>query len=176
MIVTHTINSPVGALTLAGRDAHLTGLWLEGQKHFASTLDDKNNKKGYLPLFQAVEDWLDIYFSGKDPGAPPPLLPAGTPFQQAVWQILCQIPYGETCTYSDIATHLAQDTENPRRTSARAVGSAVARNPISILIPCHRVVGKNRQLVGYAGGLAVKQQLLQLEAGAWPLPADKHSK
>lgn len=153
-------SSPVGRLTLASNGTHITGLWKAGQKHYASTLGNGSAEKP-LPVFAGAVQWLDAYFSGKDPGPRPPLQPYGSPFRQAVWQDLLHIPYGATTTYGDIARRLAHTLDKP--TSPRAVGSAVAHNPISILIPCHRVLARGGGLSGYAGGADTKVKLLMLE-------------
>lgn len=152
--------SPAGLLTLASDGAHLTGLWIEGQAHFGAGLPDQSREKA-LPIFQQTARWLDAYFSGSKPGALPPLKPQGSPFRQAVWQILRGIPYGQTISYAEIARRLSASTGRPA--SPRAVGGAVAHNPISILIPCHRVLGKDGSLTGYAGGIQRKKLLLSLE-------------
>jgi methylated-DNA-[protein]-cysteine S-methyltransferase len=155
------IKSPVGTLTVSSDGANISGLWLEGQKYFARTLEKDVLEKN-LPIFENVQKWLDMYFSGKEPDFMPPLLPKGSPFQRSVWNNLCKIPYGKTTTYGELAGQV--ELENKAgRTSARAVGGAVGHNPISILIPCHRVLGKNGDLTGYAGGVAVKIKLLELE-------------
>ena len=151
--------SPVGTLYLAADGAALTGLWIEGQKYFGATLPEDVKEKP-LPVFDAARAWLDDYFAGKVPPAPPPLAPAGTPFRRAVWRLLLEIPYGQTTTYGDLARRL-QARGLPA--AAQPVGGAVGHNPISILIPCHRVVGADGSLTGYAGGLDVKRKLLELE-------------
>ncbi|GHU06307.1 methylated-DNA--protein-cysteine methyltransferase [Spirochaetia bacterium] len=152
------IKSPIGLLTVASDGKNISGLWIEGQKYFARTLEKETCEKT-LPVFDDLRKWLDVYFSGKAPGFLPPLAPKGTPFQQSVWKNLCKIPYGKTLTYGGIAA-LITGREN---TSARAVGGAVGHNPISILVPCHRVIGQNGSLTGYAGGMDVKEKLLRLE-------------
>ncbi|MBR6027593.1 MAG: methylated-DNA--[Clostridia bacterium] len=153
--------SPLGGITLASDGEALTGLWFEGQEHFAETLDRRHIEKG-LPVFDETLRWLENYFSGKAPDFTPKLAPRGTPFRRAVWEILLDIPYGRTMTYGEIAARLSERT-GQARTSARAVGCAVARNPISLIIPCHRVLGSGGRLTGYAGGLERKAGLLQLE-------------
>jgi methylated-DNA-[protein]-cysteine S-methyltransferase len=158
---THNINSPIGTLTVSSDGTNVIGLWIEGQKYFARTLEDGALEKN-LPIFESAREWFDIYFSGKRPGFTPPLMPKGSSFQKSVWDALCKIPYGETTTYGRIANEIEQ-VNNGKPTSARAVGGAVGHNPISILIPCHRVVGKNNDLTGYAGGLHRKRELLKLE-------------
>ena len=147
--------SPLGPILLAADETGLTGLWFEGQKYFPSFLGVDYQEKETPVLTETVR-WLDVYFSGKDPDILPPLHPQGSPFRQAVWNILLTIPRGQTMTYGEIARRLGVH-------SAQAVGGAVGHNPISILIPCHRVVGSDGSLTGYAGGLDRKTRLLQLE-------------
>ena len=147
--------SPLGPILLAADETGLTGLWFEGQKYFPSFLGVDYQEKE-TPVLTETARWLDVYFSGKDPGFLPPLHPQGSPFRQAVWNILLTIPRGQTMTYGEIARRL--DVH-----SAQAVGGAVGHNPISILIPCHRVVGSDGSLTGYAGGFDRKTRLLQLE-------------
>ena len=154
------IPSPLGVLTIAGDGKHLTGLWMEDQKYFAAALDSGAEEKA-LPLFEDVSRWLSLYFQGTQPDFSPPLAPSGSPFRRAVLEKLCAIPYGEVTTYGAIARQLEQETG--KHVSARAVGGAVGHNPISLLIPCHRVVGRNGSLTGYAGGLQRKRFLLALE-------------
>ncbi len=153
--------SPLGDITLASDGDALTGLWLEGQKYYAYGLDRVREEKD-LPVFQQTREWLDLYFSGKEPGFTPPLLLQGSDFQKKVWAILATIPYGQTRTYGDIAQEVAQKRGRAKM-SAQAVGGAVGRNPISIIVPCHRVVGTNGNLTGYAGGIQKKIALLKLE-------------
>lgn len=164
MDYTHSISSPVGRLTVASDGHAITGLWLEGQKYYAATLE-KSNELRDLPVFELVQNWLRIYFSGKQPEFSVPLAPRGSPFRKEVWNMLCDIPYGTVTTYGSIAARM-QDTGKDRHTSARAVGGAVGHNPISILIPCHRVIGSDGSLTGYAGGIDRKIQLLTLEHAA----------
>ena len=152
--------SPLGKLTLASDGEAITGLWLPGQKYFASTLAFDAPKDGTLPVFAQAAQWLDAYFGGKPFPALPPLSPAGTPFRRAVWELLLEIPYATTTTYGALAERLAQ---RGIYTSPRAVGGAVGHNPISILIPCHRVLSSDGSLTGYAGGLEAKRFLLELE-------------
>ena len=158
--ITH-YHSPLGKITLAADKTGLTGLWFEGQKYFALHLEPEHEEKE-LPVFADAKRWLDIYFSGKEPDFIPPLHPTGSAFRQAVWQILLQIPYGQTTTYGEIAKKLAK-MQNASHMSAQAVGGAVGHNEISIIIPCHRVVGTNGSLTGYAGGIDKKVELLTLE-------------
>jgi methylated-DNA-[protein]-cysteine S-methyltransferase len=156
----HTIQSPAGLLTVSSDGRNVCGLWIAGQKYFLKTLGDDVLEQD-LPIFEQVRSWLDIYFSGREPDFMPPLAPKGSPFQQSIWRRLRQIPYGQTRSYGEIAG--LPGMGDSKNTSPRAVGSAVGRNPISILIPCHRVVGRDGNLVGYAGGIDIKAKLLQLE-------------
>ena len=161
MIYTYKYKSPLGHILLAADEVGITGLWFEGQKYFANILPDKHIPQETEILTEAKK-WLDVYFSGEEPKFTPPLHPDGSTFRQAVWQILLQIPYGQTITYGEIARKLAE-TKNTSRMSAQAVGGAVGHNEISIIIPCHRVVGTNGSLTGYAGGIDKKISLLKLE-------------
>ncbi|MBQ8851387.1 MAG: methylated-DNA--[Oscillibacter sp.] len=154
--------SPVGLLTLASDGEALTGLWLKGQKYFASTLPEDAPTDDSLPVFTQAKAWLDAYFADETLPPMPPLAPTGTPFRKAVWELLLEIPYGTTTTYGDLAAKLNSQGYS---TAPRAVGGAVGHNPISILIPCHRVLGADGSLTGYAGGYAAKQFLLELEQG-----------
>ena len=153
--------SPLGGITLASDGEALTGLWFNGQKYFAQTLD-KENTGSELLIFEQTIKWLDIYFSGKAPDFTPPLNLKTTEFCKSVCKIMLTIPYGQTMTYGEIAGIIAKQ-KNLTRMSAQAVGGAVGRNPISIIIPCHRVIGANGSLTGYAGGLDKKIKLLKLE-------------
>ncbi|MBR6654915.1 MAG: methylated-DNA--[Oscillospiraceae bacterium] len=148
--------SPVGMLTVASDGESIIGLWLERQKYFAATLNGDVSEKE-LPVFDEARRWLDIYFSGREPQFLPPIAPRGSEFRRAVWEELLRIPYGETVSYGEIARRLGG------KTSARAVGGAVGHNPISIIIPCHRVVGAKGNLTGYAGGVEKKVKLLEIE-------------
>ncbi len=161
MQYTHCRPSLLGNIFMAADDEGITGLWLEGQKYFALSLD-KNNEKKPLPVFELAGQWLDIYFSGREPSFTPPLHLIGTPFQMEVWSILLSIPYGKTMTYGQIAAIIAKK-RGLSRMSAQAVGGAVGHNPISIIVPCHRVIGTNGSLTGYAGGIDKKAALLVLE-------------
>lgn len=156
--------SPLGDMLLAADDAGLTGLWFEGQKYFALGLD-KVHEEREVPLFDVAKGWLDRYFSGKEPDFSVPLHFTGTAFQNEVWEILCTIPRGQTMTYGEVAERLAGKRGGM---SPRAVGGAVGRNRISILVPCHRVVGADGSLTGYAGGLDRKRALLTLEGTGSP--------
>lgn len=165
MIYIWTYDSPLGKLTLAEENGGLIGLWMEGQKYYPEQLQACWEK---TPLLAQMEGWLDRYFAGEQPECTQLLLnPRGTEFQQQVWALLREIPYGKTATYASIAQQIAQIRGVPHM-SSQAVGNAVGHNPISILIPCHRVLGTKGQLTGYAGGLERKQWLLDWESH--PLP------
>ena len=153
--------SPLGDILLAADDVGLTGLWFEGQKYFALRLDPEHTGQE-TPVLEQARRWLDVYFSGREPDFSVPLHFIGTAFQKEVWELLCEIPYGQTCTYGEIAGKLAS-RRGLRHLSAQAVGGAVGHNAVSIIVPCHRVVGKNGSLTGYAGGLDKKEALLRLE-------------
>lgn len=156
-------DSPVGKLLLSSDGENLTGLWIENQKYYARGLKQDAERKDEIAVFQQAKEWLSAYFAEKKPAISElPLKPYGTLFQQNVWELLQEIPYGETTTYAEIAKKIAA-AQSRDSMSAQAVGSAVGRNPISIIIPCHRVVGTSGSLTGYAGGLDVKVQLLELE-------------
>ena len=154
--------SPLGGMLLAADDVGLTGLWFEGQKHFARRLGSAREERE-LALFGEVKRWLDMYFSGKEPDFMPPLHMIGTAFEREVWDILRAIPYGQTTTYGAIAAQLAK-RRGLAHMSAQAVGGAVGRNPISVIVPCHRVLGADGSLTGYAGGIERKRRLLALES------------
>ena len=157
------IQTPLGEVRLRSDGKSLTGLWFVGQVN-----DAKDNRdieiKDDLPIVEQVETGLESYFSGKQTPITIPLQPKGTNFQERVWQMLQEISYGETMTYGEIAQRIAKE-KGVATYSAQAVGQAVGKNPISILIPCHRVLGKNGTLTGYAGGVHRKEQLLKLERG-----------
>ena len=153
--------SPIGKILLAADDTGLTGLWFGGQKYFGLYLD-KEHEERELPVFEQAKQWLDVYFSGREPDFKVPLHFIGTDFQKEVWEILYSIPYGQTTTYGEIAKQLAAK-RGLEHMSAQAVGGAVSHNEISILVPCHRVVGTNGSLTGYAGGIDKKIALLKLE-------------
>lgn len=154
-------DSPLGKILLAGDERGLTGLWFEGEKFYARNLSPEH-KEGDPPVFKDARRWLDMYFSGEKPDFTPPLHMIGTAFQTAVWEILLKIPYGQTTTYGAIAEILAERKKTAKM-SAQAVGGAVGHNEISVIIPCHRVVGTNGSLTGYAGGLDRKIKLLEQE-------------
>ena len=161
MDYTHHYVSPLGGITMASDGEYLTGLWFDGQKYFADTLSVQHDEKD-LDVFRRTDNWLDIYFSGKEPNFTPPLRMKGTEFRQEVWQILLTIPFGKTMTYGEIAKVLA-NRRGIKSMSAQAVGGAIGHNPISLIIPCHRVIGTNGALTGYAGGLEKKAWLLDME-------------
>lgn len=163
MYYSTTCDSPLGCITLASDGDSLIGLWIEGQKYFAGSIKDKLIEQPALPVFALTKDWLNSYFSGKKPSLSElPLHPIGSAFQQAVWQILCDIPYDSLTTYGEIAKRIAI-SYGKEHMSAQAVGGAVGHNPISIIIPCHRVVGATGSLTGYAGGIDTKIKLLKHE-------------
>ncbi len=161
MDYTAEYRSILGKILLASDGESLTGLWFFGAKHFAAGLGSERQSKE-LPIFDRVREWLDTYFSGREPDFMPPLLLRGTDFQKEVWNLLRKIPYGQTATYGEISKRLAA-VRGVERMSARAVGAAVGRNPISIIVPCHRVIGANGSLTGYAAGTDKKAFLLNLE-------------
>lgn len=162
--------SPLGNILLEADETGLTGIWFEGQKYFplsiSTELKEAEIPEGKILLFERAKEWLDIYFSGRQPDFSLPLHVTGSVFQKEVWNILCSIPYGQTMTYGDIAKQLAAKRGIPHM-SAQAVGGAVGRNKIAILIPCHRVIGANGSLTGYAGGIDKKEKLLALEQAKW---------
>ncbi len=153
--------SPLGDLVLASDGTSLTGCWFVDQKYFPKLLNT-NNLQISLPVIQETVRWLDLYFDGKIPNFTPPLAPPGSPFRKSVWSILLTIPYGQTMAYGEVAAAFARE-KGLSMMSAQAVGGAVGHNPISLIIPCHRVVGHHGQLTGYGGGLHRKQWLLELE-------------
>ncbi len=159
-------DSPLGGITLASDGTALTGLWFDGQKYYGTVLGEKHEDRS-LPVFEQAVEWLGIYFRGKAPDFTPPLSLRATAFRQAVWKILLTIPFGQTMTYGEIAQRIARQ-RGLRQMSARATGGAIGHNPISLIIPCHRVVGTNGRLTGYAGGLHRKQYLLALEGVSLP--------
>ena len=161
MISTCHYESPLGGILLAADEMGLTGLWFDGEKYLADQLPAVHRVQE-TPVLTAAKRWLDIYFSGKEPDFTPPLHPIGSAFRQSVWEILLQIPYGKTTTYGEIARQLSEKM-GLSRMSAQAVGGAVGHNKIAIIIPCHRVVGTNGSLTGYAGGIDKKGKLLELE-------------
>ena len=146
---------------MASDGTHLIGLWFDGQKYFSDSLQGPVQEKS-LPVFKDTCRWLDTYFSGKDPGFTPPIAMRTTPFRKQVWEIMLQIPYGRTLTYGEIADKIASK-RGIKKMSAQAVGGAVGHNSISLIIPCHRVIGSDGNLTGYAGGIKTKIKLLNLE-------------
>lgn len=159
-MITH-YNSPLGDILLAADEKGLTGLWFDKEKYYANNLSPEH-KEGTLLALEETKRWLNIYFAGQKPNFMPPIHMIGSDFQISVWNILLQIPYGEVTTYGAIAKTIAAK-RGSNHLSAQAVGGAVGHNAISILIPCHRVVGSNGSLTGYAGGIDKKIALLQLE-------------
>jgi methylated-DNA-[protein]-cysteine S-methyltransferase len=158
-----TYPSPIGAITLACDDDNLIGLWFDTQKYHADTVPRKMISKDDTPVFAATKKWLDRYFAGENPAISKlPLAPTGGEFRQMVWDILREIPYGTVITYGDIANEISAK-RNGKKMAAQAVGGAVGHNPISIIIPCHRVIGANGNLTGYGGGMSKKVKLLELE-------------
>lgn len=161
-IFIHHYRSPLGTMTSASDGMNLTGLWFDGQKYFPAEFPE-NGSKSTLPVFEQTDCWLDNYFEGRNPDFTPPLSPEGSEFRRAVWKILLTIPYGKTMTYGEIAERIAA-VQGKEKMSAQAVGGAVGHNPIALIIPCHRVVGADGSLTGYAGGLERKAALLKMEA------------
>ncbi|WP_241145801.1 GNAT family N-acetyltransferase [Olsenella sp. An188] len=158
---TTVYDSPLGEMLLASDGQALTGLWFEGQRHAAAGLSPDATPRDDLPVFEAARSWLRSYFSGEKNVEPPALRLEGTPFQGCVWDALREVPYGSTVTYGELAARVGRRLG--RATSARAVGSAVGRNPVSVIVGCHRVLGARGELTGYAGGLWRKRALLALE-------------
>ena len=161
MTYTMCYDSPLGGILLAADEEGLTGIWFEEQKYFAVKLPVEHEEKA-TPVLQDACRWLDIYFSGREPDFTPVLHLVGSDFRQAVWALLLKIPYGQTTTYGALAKRLAE-SNGGRRVSAQAVGGAVGHNPVSIIVPCHRVEGSDGSLTGYAGGNDKKIRLLTLE-------------
>ena len=161
MEYTGRYQSPLGGITLASDGKALTGLWFDGQKYYGDTLSEEREERE-LPVFEEAGRWLDCYFSGNIPDFMPALSPKGSGFRQTVWNILKEIPYGQTTTYGEIAKKIAEQ-KGLKSMSAQAVGGAVGHNPISIIIPCHRVLGSDGSLTGYAGGIEKKIKLLTIE-------------
>ncbi len=161
MVYTCKYKSLIGDILLAADEIGLTGLWFEGQKYFANTLPED-----YVPqetkILTEAKKWLDVYFSGEEPNFTPPLHPNGSTFRKAGWQILLEIPYGQTTTYKELARRISEQNGG-KFMSAQAIGGAVGHNPVSIIVPCHRVLGTDGSLTGYAGGIEKKRRLLELE-------------
>ena len=160
MMYTMHYDSPLGGILLAADEEGLTGLWFETQKYFAAKLAPEHEEK-MTPALDAACRWLDVYFSGREPDFTPKLHLVGSDFRQAVWALLRKIPYGQTTTYGALAGQMAE--QSGKRVSAQAVGGAVGHNPVSLIVPCHRVVGSGGSLTGYAGGVEKKMRLLTLE-------------
>ena len=157
MDMIHYYESPAGLLALTAEGEFLTGLRFDSRDRAPGAAETDR-----LPVFREADRWLDIYFSGRDPGFIPPILPRGTAFRRAVWEMLLMVPYGKTVTYGEIAARMAARMNVPRM-SAQAVGGAAGANPIALIIPCHRVVGADGGMTGYAGGVDRKIRLLQME-------------
>ncbi len=163
MIYTSTYQSPIGNLLIASKDNKLVGLWMENQKYYLSNFKEEIVEMENLEILVKTKKWLDRYFNGEKPKINElEISPIGSEFRKSVWEILKNIPYGEVITYNDIAKELAKQ-KGIKKMSAQAVGGAVGHNPISIIIPCHRVVGANGSLTGYAGGIKKKIYLLKHE-------------
>ena len=154
--------SPLGAMTMASDGEHLTGLWFDGQKYDRSTIDDDAVLQPRLPVFTQTAQWLDAYFEGADPGFTPPISIEGSDFRKMVTSIMLSIPFGATSTYARIAAEVARRTGR-KQMSAQAVGGAVGHNPITLIVPCHRVLASDGSLRGYAGGVDRKERLLEME-------------
>lgn len=161
MICIYRYASPLGGITLAGNGEALTGLWFDDQKYFPHKLISESTD-AELPIFTQTVKWLDTYFSGNAPDFTPQINLQTTPFRKAIYEILLTIPYGQTMTYGEIANIIAEQ-RSIARMSAQAIGGAVGHNPIAIIVPCHRVVGANGSLTGYAGGIDRKIELLKNE-------------
>ncbi|WP_099468506.1 methylated-DNA--[protein]-cysteine S-methyltransferase [Konateibacter massiliensis] len=161
MQYTYKYQSPLGVITLGSDGDALIGIWFEGAKYFGAMLSEESEEKN-LPIFEQTKDWLDLYFRREVPDFTPSLSLQGSPFRLAVWEVLKDIPHGKTITYGEIAAIIAKQ-KGLEKMSAQAIGGAVGHNPISIIIPCHRVVGGNGSLTGYAGGIDRKIELLTLE-------------
>ena len=163
MIYYKEYKSPIGKLTLVSDGTYLIGLYIDGQKYFLENINEEMQKNDNLIIFKNTEDWLDKYFKGLKPNIKDLKLKLkGSDFRIMVWHILASIPYGEIITYGEIAKRVAKIMSKSKM-SSQAIGGAVSHNPISIIIPCHRVVGANNELVGYAGGLDIKKKLLDFE-------------
>lgn len=174
MDYTHRYASPLGGVTLASDGEALIGLWFDGQRHFGEILG-RGREERDLPVFAQAERWLDVYFCGGEPDFTPPLRMRTTPFRRTVWELLLAIPYGQTTTYGRLAAEAARRLGRDR-VSARAVGGAVGHNALAVVVPCHRVVGADGSLTGYAGGLERKRRLLAMENAALPLSGNRTSK
>lgn len=161
MTYIYPYNSPLGWIMISSNGKEIKGLWFNNQKHSGSKWP-KDHKEKALPIFDEAKKWLDTYFSGKAPDFIPPIKVDTTHFYKSVLEIVQTIPFGQTMTYGEIASHIAKQ-RGLAKMSAQAVGQAIGSNPILLIIPCHRVVGANGNLTGYAGGLEKKLQLLTME-------------
>ena len=167
MIYISHYSSPLGNILLASKNNELIGLWFEGQKYYLASINGEMQEKNDEEIFLKTKDWLDRYFKGEQPNIKElSLNPIGSDFRKKVWKILCDIPYGKTITYKEIADKISKE-RGLKSMSAQAIGGAVGHNPISIIIPCHRVIGSNGKLVGYALGLDMKKYLLDLESAVF---------
>ena len=163
MLYSTKYSSMVGELTIVSNEESIVGLWIEGQKYFLNDVSEDIIERDDLPILKQAKNWLDRYFKGDSPNIQElSLEPKGNEFRRLVWNELCKIPYGEFTTYGEIANKIAE-IKGKKSMSAQAVGGAIGHNPISIIIPCHRVIGKDGSLTGYAGGIDVKRKLLELE-------------
>lgn len=163
MLYKTTYHSPIGNLLLVSNENSLLGIWIENQKYYLANIKEPLQKEDNLDIFIQTKNWLDRYFQGEKPNISAlSLVPRGSKFRQTVWQCLLEIPYGKVITYGELAKTVAKKL-NKKTMSAQAIGGAVGHNPISIIIPCHRVVGSNKSLTGYAGGIEKKTKLLELE-------------
>ena len=163
MVYSSIYNSPIGKLTILCDESNVLGLWIKGQKYFGNNILEKAIVSNNQPILIQTKKWLDRYFKGKNPQIEElPLKPIGGDFRQIVWKILCKIPYGQTTTYGNIAKEVAKILKKDKM-SAQAIGGAVGHNPISIIIPCYRVIGSKGNLTGYAGGIDIKKKLLDFE-------------
>lgn len=161
MTFTQHYDSPLGSILLTADEMGLTGLWFDGQKHFARDLPAQHTEQD-TPVLSEARRWLDVYFTGREPDFLPVLHPIGSAFRRRVWDLLLRVPYGQTVTYGQLAQQLAAQ-QSLSHMSAQAVGGAVGHNPISLIVPCHRVIGADGSLTGYAGGVDKKRRLLALE-------------
>ena len=162
MVYIDSFDSPIGRMTMAGDGEALIGLWFDGQKYDRALIKDCETEAAELPVFDLTKKWLGIYFNGEMPDFTPPFKLSGSPFRQLIGSIMLEIPYGSVMTYGEIAA-VAAARMGRDRMSAQAVGGAVGHNPISVIVPCHRVVGSDGSLTGYAGGVEKKVWLLRNE-------------
>jgi len=161
-VLTCSYDSPLGSIILTAEDDALIGLWFDKQLYYPADTDSWTEAADN-PILCKAKTWLDAYFKGEDPLVDFALAPRGSEFRQLVWNKLQAIPYGETTTYGALALEIQAEQRRAGKLAAQAVGGAVGHNPISLIIPCHRVVGSNRKLTGYGGGLDRKESLLRLE-------------